>query len=85
MMHKHQAGSGFLKIIENFDVFGGWCGKINWGIAAGELQARHVIENDDVVSSRRSSGSGPRDVVNGIKDSKECIGYEWMAASDYLN
>jgi hypothetical protein len=39
-----------LKIIENFDVFGGWYGKINWGIAPGELQARHVIENDDVVS-----------------------------------
>jgi len=40
-----------LKIIENFDVFGGWCRKINWGIASGEFQTGHVVENDDVVSS----------------------------------
>ena len=85
VMHENQTGSSVLQVVQNLYVFGGWCRKINWGIAAGELQSGHVIENDNVISSRWRIGSCPCDVVDRIKDSKECIGDKRVSARDNLN
>src|SRR6185312_11825160 len=49
---------------------------------AGEAQAGHVVENDDVVAGGGGGGVLPADAVEGIEHGEERLGLERVPAGD---
>ena len=85
MVHEHQARAIAEQSFDHRACLDTGFGEVDGRIAAGELKARHVVEDDYVVADGRCGGSRPLVEFEVVEDREERLGLERVTAGDDEN